>query len=323
MKVEYKVKRYNPESDVALESFDTYVVELDQAATVLDGLIKIREEVDNTLTLRCSCRSAICGSCAMRINGQAMLACNTKVSDFEENGNIKLLVEPPGNMPVIKDLVVDFVPFWSKVKSVDPWLKSSHPPKYMEEHIASNESMLHLSGVMGCIMCGACVSDCTVLEVDKSFLGPAALAKAYRFVSDPRDDSTKFRLKAVEKPSGMWDCTRCMQCVEVCPKGVDPMGRIMKLRDFAIQDGYKNTYGAKHTAVFTDSVKNTGWLNEFQLPLRTFGIFNVFKLLGLLPILLDALVSRKVPPVFHHKLPSVSSIQRIFKKVDLQITKRE
>ena len=87
--------------------------------------------------------------------------------------------------------------------------------------------------------------------------------------------------------------------------------------------GYKNTYGAKHTAVFTDSVKNTGWLNEFQLPLRTFGIFNVFKLLGLLPILLDALVSRKVPPVFHHKLPSVSSIQRIFKKVDLQITKRE
>ena len=84
MKVEYKVKRYNPESDVARESFDTYVVELDQAATVLDGLIKIREEVDNTLTLRCSCRSAICGSCAMRINGQAMLACNTKVSDFEE-----------------------------------------------------------------------------------------------------------------------------------------------------------------------------------------------------------------------------------------------
>ena len=154
-------------------------------------------------------------------------------------------------------------------------------------------------------------------------MGPAALAKAYRFVSDPRDDSTKFRLKALEKPSGMWDCTRCMQCVEVCPKGVDPMGRIMKLRDFAIQDGYKNTYGAKHTAVFTDSVKNTGWLNEFQLPLRTFGIFNVFKLLGLLPILLDALVSRKVPPVFHHKLPSVSSIQRIFKKVDLQITKRE
>ena len=93
--------------------------------------------------------------------------------------------------------------------------------------------------------------------------------------------------------------------------------------DFAIQDGYKRTYGAKHTAVFSDSVKHTGWLNEFQLPLRTFGIFNVIKLLGLLPILLDAIASRKVPPIFHQKLPSASSIQRIFKKFDLQITKRE
>ena len=250
----------------------------------------------------------------MRINGQAMLACNTKVSDFEENGNIKLLVEPPGNMPVIKDLVVDFVPFWSKVKSVDPWLKSSHPPKYMEEHIASNESMLHLSGVMGCIMCGACVSDCTVLEVDKSFLGPAALAKAYRFVSDPRDDSTKFRLKALEKPSGMWDCTRCMQCVEVCPKGVNPMERIMELRDQAIEIGFTNTNGARHAEAVYGDVGHSGWLDELRLPIKTFGMFNFKELIKLIPIGIKSQLVGKRPPIFHKSIPGVENIRKIFER---------
>ncbi len=132
----------------------------------------------------------------------------------------------------------------------------------MEEYIVPNDAMVHLAGVMSCIMCGACVSDCTVLEVDPNFLGPAALAKAYRFVGDPRDSADASRLGELNEYGGMWDCTRCMQCVEVCPKGVAPMDRIMSLRDEAMKAGYNNTYGARHANAFADSVEQSGRLDE-------------------------------------------------------------
>ena len=240
------------------------------SSSVLDGLIKIREVVDGSLALRCSCRSFICGSCTMRINGQARLACNTKMVDSVTKGNGAIVVEPLGNMPVIKDLVVDFAPFWDKIRAVEPWLQHMGTmPQH--EHIVSNESMLHLAGVMDCIMCGACVSDCTVLEVDSNFLGPAALAKAYRFVADPRDSLHGWRLGALTEYGGGWDCPRCMQCVEVCPKGVDPMGRIMALRDKAMEAGRVHSYGARHATVFAQDVERIGRVDELKIPAKTKG----------------------------------------------------
>ena len=223
MEVTYRVRRYNPEAADPQSYWQEYSTEVDQYTTVLDSLIKIREDMDGSLALRCSCRSAICGSCAMRINGHAALACKTRASDISSEGQA-ITVEPAGVMPVIKDLVVDMTPFWDKVKAVEPWLQPQGPEPE-GEYIAPNEDMLHLAGVMDCIMCGACVSDCTVLEVDPNFLGPAALAKAYRFVGDPRDNSDKQRLKALSDYTGIWDCTRCYECVQVCPKGVAPMGQ--------------------------------------------------------------------------------------------------
>ena len=218
MDVTLRVERFNPDSGSPEPYHQEYELGLDDSATVLDGLIKIREEVDGTLALRCSCRSAICGSCTMRINGQATLACKTKVADAMPGDGKPIVVEPAGNMQVIKDLVVDFTPFWDKIAAVEPWLQPQGPPPEME-YTVSNEAMLHLAGPMACIMCGACVSDCTVLEVDSNFLGPAALAKAYRFVADPRDDADHSRLGKLNEYGGVWDCTRCMVCIEVCPKG--------------------------------------------------------------------------------------------------------
>ena len=209
MDVSLSVKRYNPDASRPEPYFQEYGIQVEKSATVLDALIKIREEVDGTLTLRCSCRSAICGSCAMRVNGQAGLACNIKLVDaVEQAGGGSVVVEPAGNMEVIKDLVVDFQPFWSKIRDVEPWLQTAGPEPE-QEYLAPNEDMLHLAGVMSCIMCGACVSDCTVLEVDPNFLGPAALAKAYRFVGDPRDDADAGRLSSLNEYGGVWDCTRC------------------------------------------------------------------------------------------------------------------
>jgi len=315
MEVNFKVQRFDPESTDLVSHYQNYQVEMTESSTVLDGLIKIREEDDGTLSLRCSCRAAICGSCAMRINGEAGLACNTKIVDVIPSDGSPITIEPAGNLPVIKDLIVDFQPFWSKFKAVEPWLQ----PGEIEpegEYLAPEEDMIHLAGVVSCILCGACVSDCTVLEVDDNFLGPAALAKAYRFSRDPRDESDNQRLTQLNQPGGVWDCTRCMKCVEVCPKGVDPMDRIMLLREKVMDAGHNNTSGARHANAFAKFLKNSGWLDELRLPVLSFGIFNIKAMIGLIPLGIRSQLAGKRPPIFHHKLSSAKEIKKIFEKVE-------
>ena len=314
MQVTVKVKRYNPEVPDPQPYWSDYSIGVDEFTTVLDTLIKIREDIDGSLALRCSCRSAICGSCAMRINGHAGLACKMRVSDISHGGE-SITVEPMGVMPVIKDLVVDMTPFWDKVKDVEPWLQPQGPEPE-GEYIAPNEDMLHLAGVMDCIMCGACVSDCTVLEVDPNFLGPAALAKAYRFVADPRDSEDRARLEALSQYTGIWDCTRCYECVQVCPKGVAPMDRIMALRDKAMHAGYDDKLGARHTDVFTELVGHSGWLDELRLPIKTVGMFNLPAMLNFAPVGLRALTKGKMPPIVHKMLPNVENVRRIFRRLE-------
>ena len=316
MAVTIRVKRFDPEiADEASRSYwQDYQVEVDRFSMVLDSLMQIREEQDGTLGLRCSCRSAICGSCAMRINGHAALACKTKVSDAVQEGDT-VIVEPMGNMPVVKDLVVDLTPFWDKVEAVEPWLQPEEPEPE-GEYRAPNEAMLHLAGVMDCIMCGACVSDCTVLEVDPNFLGPAALAKAYRFVADPRDAADNHRLRELSNYTGIWDCTRCYECVQVCPKGVAPMDRIMALREKAMEAGYDKTIGARHAEAFAELVEHSGWLDELRLPIKTVGMFNLPALLNFAPVGLRAVMKRKMPPIFHKPLPEGNDrkVRRLFRR---------
>ena len=315
MQTTFSIKRSSPDGEPPAPHYREYTLDLDDSSTVLDGLIKIREEVDGTLALRCSCRSAICGSCAMRINGHAALACNTKVVDATSGDGAPIVVEPAGNMQIIRDLVVNFGSFWDKIGAVDPCLRHEGPePEH--EYLAPNEAMLHLAGVMACMMCGACVSDCTVLEVDSNFLGPAALAKAYRFVADPRDDADQYRLGKLNEYGGIWDCTRCMVCVEVCPKDVAPMDRIMVLRDKAMEAGYTNTHGARHALAFSELVRQGGTLDELRLPVKTFGITNLKEMLKLVPVGIRSQLAGKRPPIFHKSIPGIGKVRRIFDKVE-------
>jgi succinate dehydrogenase / fumarate reductase iron-sulfur subunit len=316
MRVTLHVKRFNPEADEPKPHFQEYSLEVEEHFTVLDSLIKVREEVDETLALRCSCRASICGSCAMRVNGNAKLACKTKLLNVMDADGI-LQIEPAGNLPVIKDLVVDMDPFWAKIRAVEPWLQPQGPEPE-GEYIAPNASMQHLTGVMGCIMCAACVSDCTVLEVDSNFLGPAALAKAYRFVADPRDDADQARLARYNEEGGIWDCTRCFECVEACPKGVAPMDRIMALRERAIAEGVPQTYGSRHAKAFTQLVGKNGRLDELRLLPKTIGFFNVPKLLTFLPVAIRAGYKRKVPPILPHRIPGINDFRRMFKRAEEQ-----
>lgn len=314
MQVSIQVRRLSPESGDAQPYWQEYTVEVEPSTTVLDALIQVREEQDDSLSLRCSCRSAICGSCAMRINGHAGLACKTKAELVAKGDSPTIIVEPMGNQPVIRDLVVDMASFWSKVQYIQPWLQNDGPEPE-QEYRASNEAMIHLTGVMNCIMCGACVSDCTVLEVDKNFLGPAALAKAYRFIADPRDDKNYSRLGRYNQYGGIWDCTRCMECVQVCPKGVAPMDRIMTLREKAVEAGYWKSYGARHALVFEDLIERGGTLDEKWLPLRTWGLLNLPRLFSFSSVGLRAGYKMKMPPLVHHPPPGMENIRRIFEKV--------
>ena len=182
--------------------------------------------------------------------------------------------------------------------------------------MASSEAMDHLTGVMGCIMCGACVSDCAVLDVDHQFAGPAALAKAYRFVADPRDNHMTTRLLALNASGGMWDCTRCMQCVQACPKGVGAMDRIMALRAAGIDKRIPSTCGSRHAEVFADLIREKGVLDEPMLAVRTFGLSNLPTLISYIPTMLRAFIRGKVPKTgfFHHAIPGIKAIQRLFLK---------
>ncbi len=315
MKVKLKVRRTNGEAGEA--AFSRYEIDAADNATVLDALIHVREYEDGTLALRCSCRSAICGSCSMRVDGQSRLACRAKVIAITRgNEDHEIVVEPMGNMPVIKDLVSDMGDFWAKVRQVEPYLRPEGPEPE-QEYLVPNEAMLDLTHTMNCIMCGACVSACTVLEVDKTFIAPAALAKAYRFAGDPRDDHHKDRLYFLSNiGGGIWDCTRCNMCVEVCPKDVRPMDRIMQLREMAVEAGVPGGTGARHGHAFAQNIRRNGRLDEARLLPDSVGIFNVPRLLSELPGGLRMLRVGKLP--WSHALPwhkpigGIKNVRRMF-----------
>jgi succinate dehydrogenase / fumarate reductase iron-sulfur subunit len=330
-----KIRRYNPESGQAAywEDFD---VDLPPERSVLDGILQAKDREDASIGIRCSCRAAICGSCGVKINGKSRLACNTKLGDAAteaaEKNDGAVVVEPMGNMPVLKDLIVDMdAVHWKKVQRVVPWLLPEGPPPE-REYIVDAEAMIDVTQSMACIHCGVCVSACLSMEVDPAFVGPAALAKAYRFVGDPRDGATEERLRDLaEDPHGIYDCTHCFACIEVCPKDVAPMSQIMRLRrrataDFEIKDR-NNGYG--HEQAFTGLIEKYGTLHEAQLIPRSFGDGSLIKgqtepgavgqLLAMAPGAVRAVAAGKVSPrkaLVHPKLPDQKQVRRIFKEIE-------
>jgi succinate dehydrogenase / fumarate reductase iron-sulfur subunit len=181
-------------------------------------------------------------------------------------------------MPVLKDLVVDMTPFWTKIRAMRPWLDTGYEEIPEEaEFRYSQEQMNPIHKESLCIMCGCCVSECNSMESDPEFLGPAALAKGFRFVGDPRDRVKVERLESYNSEHGIWDCTRCYFCNERCPKGVDPRDAIAKLGAESIAEGIDRDMGAKHAKWFVHSAKTTGWLRETELVPKTQGVIEAIR----------------------------------------------
>jgi succinate dehydrogenase / fumarate reductase iron-sulfur subunit len=265
-----KIRRYQPESGRG-PYWEQFRVELEESLSVLDGILQAKDRDDGSLAVRCSCKAAICGSCGVKINGQSTLACKTQIGHAHQAANRRnggsepIVVEPMANMPVIKDLVTDMEStHWAKIRRVTPWLlPAGEPPE--REYIVPPESMIDITQSMACIQCGACVSSCLSMEADPEFIGPAALAKAYRFVGDPRDAETRERLyDLAQDPHGIYDCTHCFNCIDACPKGVAPMDQIMRLRraaghEYEIDDVNN---GRRHEIAGVKIIESKGTLDE-------------------------------------------------------------
>jgi succinate dehydrogenase / fumarate reductase, iron-sulfur subunit len=333
-----KVRRFKPDSGAGpyWENFD---VELDPTLSVLDGLLQAKDRTDGSLAVRCSCRAAICGSCGVKINGESTLACKTQIGEAHEfanrmnGGSEPIVVEPMGNMPVVKDLVTDMEStHWAKIRRVTPWLlDDGDPPE--RERVVEPESMVDITQTIACIQCGACVSSCLSMEVDPDFIGPAALAKAYRFVGDPRDVQTRERLyDLAQDPHGIYDCTHCFSCIDACPKGVAPMDQIMRLRRLATHDEEirdKNN-GLNHEEAFTKIIRKKGTLDEALLLQESYApgvkgklipkLSAIKGLLGSIPTAIRGIRTgkmRSLPklvPGVHHKLPGDSQdhVKRLY-----------
>jgi succinate dehydrogenase / fumarate reductase iron-sulfur subunit len=312
MRITLTITRFNPETDRQPQAV-RYRLDVGRGATVLDALLRVRNEQAGSLALRYSCRSAICGSCAMEINGSEKLACRTSVrKEWERHGAIS--VAPLRNLPVIKDLVVDMSSFWGKIREVTPWLSSvPGEPDQSGQECRLPPGSHDFRNVDACIMCGACVSACTVHEVSPRFLGPAALAKADRFLEDPREPQAfkRHRLAVLEQEHGMWDCTRCNFCVEVCPKDVQPMEAIIRLRRSALGAGLTSTGGARHAMGFAALIRRHGRLNEALMPLKILG-FNLPRFLRVLPLGLAMLRKGKMPSPLAPAIAGMGHIRSIF-----------
>ncbi len=229
----FKIKRFDPEKDLSAR-WDEYIVEMEPFERLLDGLGKIKDEMDGSLTYRRSCAHGICGSCAMKINGKNRLACQTLSKDMPET----ISFEPLPAFPVIKDLVVDMDPFFEKKKEILPFLINQEPPPE-RERLQDPDDQHKILQAITCIMCGCCTSSCPIYWADKEYLGPAAILKAARFILDTRDRAADERLRALCRPHGIWRCHSIYNCVEVCPKEIDVTGHISKMKRLALRKKLK------------------------------------------------------------------------------------
>jgi succinate dehydrogenase / fumarate reductase iron-sulfur subunit len=226
--VTFRIYRYDPDSGEN-PRIDTY--EVDMAACgpmVLDALIKIKNEIDPTLTFRRSCREGICGSCAMNIDGKNTLACIKAVSDIKGN---EVRIYPLPHMQVVKDLVPDLTQFYAQYAAVKPWLVSYSAAPTDRERLQSKEEQEKLDRPSACILCACCSTSCPSYWWNSDrYLGPAALLAAYRWIVDSRDDATGERLDALEDPFRLYRCHTIMNCTEACPKDLNPARAIAEIK---------------------------------------------------------------------------------------------
>ena len=227
----FKIYRWNPD-DGQNPRTDTFEIDLDACGPmVLDALIKIKNEIDTTVTFRRSCREGICGSCAMNIDGTNTLACTKPIEEVD--GEVRIYPLP--HMPVVKDLVPDLTIPFAQLNSIQPWLQTASPPPPDRERLQSPEERRKLDGLWECILCFCCQTSCPSYWWNgERYLGPAVLLQAYRFIADSRDEMQGERLDMLEDPFRLYRCHTIMNCTRTCPKGLNPAKAIAEIKQLMV-----------------------------------------------------------------------------------------
>lgn len=328
MQVLFKIVR---QSQTTPAKVQTYTLEVEPSTTILDCLNRIKWEQDGTLAYRKNCRNTICGSCSIRINGRSALACKENVGSelarLEQAKSMlgaedatnpaqppEITLAPMGNMPVVKDLVVDMQSFWANLKAVDPYVSTAARQVPEREFLQTPAERSRLNQTGNCILCGACYSECNAREVNSHFVGPHALAKAYRMVADSRDQATELRLEKYNQGTqGVWGCTRCYFCNSVCPMEVAPMDQIGKIKgEILDRKDAQDSRSIRHRKVLIELVKRGGWIDERLFGLQVVG--NSFRdlrgLLSISPLGLRMVTKGKFPLSFEQSegTPAVRSL---------------
>ncbi len=270
-KVKFKVFRFNADEDY-LPYYDEYDMEVTSEEVVLDILNRIKWDHDGSFSYRRSCRHGICGACAIKVNGRSTLACKERMFDMIDLFGNELTLDPLSQKRAIKDMIIDKSDFWEKHAAVTPYLVAEIDEHPTTENIVTPEEEHRLLDADLCIQCGACHYACPVIEINEEYFGPAAFAAAYRFSADVRDHSEN-RLKDVnEMGQGVWDCVKCFECAEACPKEINPIEKITKLHQMAFQEGIaENNVAVRHAVGFKKSIEKRGVLDEGGLVLYSEG----------------------------------------------------
>lgn len=302
-KVIYRIKRF----DGVKEWYQEYELPYEKGKTILWALTKIREELDPTLNFTSACRHAICGSCAVRVNGNTFLACKTPLdqllSTFKTN---RLTFEPLNNFKVIRDLVVDWKPKFEKMKEVKPWLIPSKEGDKENGFKQSVEDFHKITSPTDCILCGVCASECSQLSLNQEeYLDPFIMNKAYRFAVDSRDAAPEEHIRPTLE-NGLWKCLHCMQCISKCPKEINVASEIAYLRQETINMGERDNKGARHAFAFVEDVKDKGRLNEVTLPIKTEGLV---KTMNRIPFAVRLIKKGKINPL--HMPKTIEGIQEV------------
>ena len=233
--ITFKIKRFNPVVD-SEPYWDNFDLECDSGTTVLLAISEIIAKHDGSVAMRYNCRAGVCGSCAVLVNKKYMLACETLVLQLNKK---TVQLEPLPFYPVIKDLIVDMTQFYEKLLAIEPYLKRDHSKDPETEILQSPDDFHIIEEASKCILCGACTSSCVSVWTDKNYLGPAALLKAFRFANDTRDEDKRQRISRVTSEDGVFRCHTAFNCVEACPKLLNPTEAIQTLKRQSVKQIFK------------------------------------------------------------------------------------
>jgi succinate dehydrogenase / fumarate reductase iron-sulfur subunit len=305
--VTLKTFRFNAETDY-LHYYKKYVMEVGKDELILDLLNRIKWEHDGSFSYRRSCRHGICGACGIKVNGKATLACKQNALELVRLFGEELIIEPQSKKRAVKDMIIDKKDFWEKHAEVTPYVVADVDPHPEHETKQSIEEFNKFLDSDLCIQCGSCHYACPVVEVNEDYLGPAAFNAAYRFTVDTRDNAGKERLELTsELGVGVWDCVKCFECAQACPKEINPIEKITKLHNMQFEQGVaRPNVATKHAEGFLRGMKKYGYLDEADIVSYSEGYLGMYKHLK------TAVKMMKAGKIhWHSGVPFIDSVPKI------------